>query len=48
MDKFTEDDRAYYAGMIDGDGDLNNFVTQPKNRPNKKLRVLDLELIKLN
>ena len=31
MDKFTEDDRAYYAGMIDGDGTI--ILTQPKNRP---------------
>ena len=45
MDKFTEDDRAYYAGMIDGDGTI--ILTQPKNRPNKKLRV-SLELKEVN
>ena len=45
MDKFTEDDRAYYAGMIDGDGTI--ILTQPKNRPNKKLRV-SLELKEIN
>ena len=45
MDKFTEDDRAYYAGMIDGDGAI--VFIQPKDRPNKKLRVI-LELKEVN
>ena len=45
MDKFTEDDKAYYAGMIDGDGSI--IYQQPKDRPNKKLRVA-LELKEIN
>ena len=45
MDKFTEDDKAYYAGMIDGDGSI--ILTKPKNRPTKKLRIV-LELKEVN
>ena len=33
LDKFTTDERAYYAGMIDGDGCIS--YAKRKNRPGK-------------
>ena len=45
LDKFTTDEKAYYAGMIDGDGSIQYF--KRKDRPGKKLTIV-LELKEVN
>ena len=45
LDKFTTDERAYYAGMIDGDGCIS--YAKRKNRPGKRLKIV-LELKEVN
>jgi len=45
LDKFTTDERAYYAGMIDGDGSIS--YAERKNRPGKRLKIV-LELKEVN
>ena len=45
LDKFTDDEKAYYAGMIDGDGCIH--YAEHKNRPGKKLKIT-LELKEVN
>ena len=45
LDKFTTDEKAYYAGMIDGDGSIQYF--KRKDRPGKKLKIV-LELKEIN
>ena len=45
LDKFTTDEKAYYAGMIDGDGSIQ--YSKRKDRPGKKLKIV-LELKEVN
>ena len=45
LDKFTAEEKAYYAGMIDGDGSIQYL--KRKDRPGKKLKIV-LELKEVN